>query len=77
MELNEILEKSMHMKRTDNEQHVGEMTHNGRTYSVYVTDMFCLNRHKFHVIVDGSMSRYTSIFDEKFFNDVEQAFKER
>jgi hypothetical protein len=65
------------MKRTDNEQHVGEMTHNGRIYSVYVTDMFCLNKHKFHVIVDGSMSRYTSRFDEKFFNDVEQAFKER
>ncbi len=77
MEPQEIIEKSRKMQKSDNEQFVGQFLKNKRTFSVYLTNNFCLNHHKFHVIVDGTMSRYTSQFDDNFFNDVEQAFKDR
>ena len=77
MEPQEIIEKSRKMQKSDNEQFVGQFLKNSRTFLVYLTDKFCLNQYKFHVIVDGTMSRYTSQFDDKFFNSVEQAFKDR
>ena len=77
MELQEIIEKSRKMQKSDNEQFVGQFIKNNRTFSVYLTDKFCLNQYKFHVIVDGTMSRYTSLFDEKFFDSVETLFKYR
>lgn len=77
MEPQEIIVNARKMQKSDNEQFVGQFFKNNRTFSVYLTNKFCLNRYKFHVIVDGTMSRYTSQFDDKFFNDVEQAFKDR
>ena len=77
MEPQEIIINARKMEKANNEQYIGGFYKNGRKFVVYLTDNFCLNIHKFHVFVDGTMSRYTSQFDDKFFNNVEQAFKDR
>lgn len=77
MNIEEITAKAKTMEKTDSQQFVGEFVMNGRKFVVYLTDKFIANRHKFHVFIDGTMSRYTSKFNDKFFNDVELAFSER
>ena len=77
MSTEEIIKKSRGMERTDSEQFVGEFVHGERKFVVYLVDKYFANRHRFHVFIDGSMSRYTSVFDDSFFEDVENAFNER
>ena len=77
MDIEDIMVKARTMEKTDSQQFVGEFVRNGRKFVVYLTDKFIANRHKFHVFIDGTMSRYTSKLDDDFFNNVELVFSER
>lgn len=77
MSIEEITAKAKTMEKTDSQQFVGEFVRDGRKYVVYLTDKLLFNMRQFHVFIDGTMSRYTSKLNDKFFDDVELAFMER
>lgn len=72
-----IEQKGRRMNRREKMQKIDETVYDGHHYSFFLVDNFCLNTHRYRVIVDGNMSLYTSHLDEDLIEHVYKHLEER